>query len=231
MIASTGTEPKTERYLARVRVALRGLPEREIDDILRELRSHVDELAEKEESGVDAALQSLGDPFYLAQKYRSERPDGAGPVQRFAAHHSPRLALCHQGHVGTSHRNCALRARLLRYGDAVGWGAREASRSLSRRALCTSPAISGPSRWSSAVILLRAREQGDRNEPPAKQLTSGFTLNMIDVTLKLQTLMTKGIRSVPVVEVGEHRLVGNSTTEQLASLIALGQAPEFLQAS
>ncbi len=54
---------------------------------------------------------------------------------------------------------------------------------------------------------------------------------MIDVTLKPQTLMTKGIRSVPVVEVGEHRLVGNSTTEQLASLIALGQAPEFLQAS
>ena len=72
MIASTGTEPKTERYLARVRVALRGLPEREIDDILRELRSHVDELAEKEGSGVEAALQSLGDPFYLAQRYRSE---------------------------------------------------------------------------------------------------------------------------------------------------------------
>jgi uncharacterized membrane protein len=41
MIASTGTEPKTESYLAQVRVALRGLPEREIDDILRELRSHL----------------------------------------------------------------------------------------------------------------------------------------------------------------------------------------------
>jgi hypothetical protein len=72
MIASPGTEPKTESYLARVRVALRGLPEREIDDILRELRSHVDELAGKEGSGVEAALQSLGDPLDLAQTYRSE---------------------------------------------------------------------------------------------------------------------------------------------------------------
>ena len=59
----------------------------------------------------------------------------------------------------------------------------------------------------------------------------GFTLTMIDVTLKPQTLMTKGIRSVPVVEVGEHRLVGNSTTDQLAALIALGQAPELFLAS
>jgi hypothetical protein len=57
----------------------------------------------------------------------------------------------------------------------------------------------------------------------------GFTLQLIDVTLKPQTLMTKGIRSVPVVEVGEHRLVGNSTTEQLAALIALGQAPKLFQ--
>lgn len=65
----------------------------------------------------------------------------------------------------------------------------------------------------------------------ALQKQMGFTLNMIDVTLKPQTLMAKGIRSVPVVEVGEHRLVGNSTTEQLASLIALGQAPQLSQAS
>jgi hypothetical protein len=72
MIASTGTEPKIESYLARVRVALRGLPVREIDDILRELRSHVDELAGKEGSGVEAALRSLGDPLDLAQTYRSE---------------------------------------------------------------------------------------------------------------------------------------------------------------
>ncbi len=65
----------------------------------------------------------------------------------------------------------------------------------------------------------------------ALQKQMGFTLKMIDVTLNPQTLVTKGIRSVPVVEVGEHRLVGNSTTEQLAALIARGQAPELFQAS
>ena len=72
MNASADTEPKIESYLARVRVAPRGLPDREIDDILRELRSHVDELVGKEGSGVEAALQSLGDPLDLAQTYRSE---------------------------------------------------------------------------------------------------------------------------------------------------------------
>jgi glutaredoxin len=65
----------------------------------------------------------------------------------------------------------------------------------------------------------------------ALQKQMGFRLQTIDVTLKPQTLMRKGIRSVPVVEVGEHRLVGNSTTEQLAALIVAGQAPRLLQAS
>jgi glutaredoxin len=54
----------------------------------------------------------------------------------------------------------------------------------------------------------------------ALQKQMGFTLKTFDVTLNPQMLMTKGIRSVPVVEVGGHRLVGNSTTEQLAGLIA-----------
>ena len=72
MIASTRREPRIESYLARLRVALRGLPDREIDDIVRELRSHVDDLAGKEGAGVEAALQSLGDPLDLAQTYRSE---------------------------------------------------------------------------------------------------------------------------------------------------------------
>jgi glutaredoxin len=62
----------------------------------------------------------------------------------------------------------------------------------------------------------------------ALQKQMGFTLKTFDVTLKPQTLMSKGIRSVPVVEVGDHRLVGNSTTEQLVGLIELGQAPELL---
>jgi hypothetical protein len=61
------SEPKVETYLARVRTALRGLPEGEIDDILRELRSTADELG-----GGDTALRSLGDPVDLAKTYRAE---------------------------------------------------------------------------------------------------------------------------------------------------------------
>ena len=53
----------------------------------------------------------------------------------------------------------------------------------------------------------------------------GFTLNRIDVTLKPQVLIAKGIRSVPVVEVGENRLVGHATTEQLMELIERSQVP------
>ena len=61
----------------------------------------------------------------------------------------------------------------------------------------------------------------------ALQKQMGFILKTVDVTFNPRTLLTKGIRSVPVVEVGDHRLVGNSTTEQLARLIALGQIPEL----
>jgi hypothetical protein len=72
MTPTTGTDSKIESYLARVRTALRGLPQRELDDILRELRSHIVELSEQEGSGVEAALASLGDPVDLAKTYRAE---------------------------------------------------------------------------------------------------------------------------------------------------------------
>ena len=72
MISPAGSDSRLDSYFARVRVALRGLPEREIDDILRELRSHVDELTGGEQSGVEAALRSLGDPLDLAETYRSQ---------------------------------------------------------------------------------------------------------------------------------------------------------------
>ena len=65
----------------------------------------------------------------------------------------------------------------------------------------------------------------------ALQKPMGFTLKTFDVTLNPRTLLAKGIRSVPVVVVGDHRLVGNSTTEQLAGLIALVQFSELKQAS
>ena len=55
----------------------------------------------------------------------------------------------------------------------------------------------------------------------ALQKEMGFTLAQVDVTRQPQLLMSKGILSVPVVEAGGRRLVGNASTEQLAELIAL----------
>jgi glutaredoxin len=53
-----------------------------------------------------------------------------------------------------------------------------------------------------------------------------FTLTTIDLTLKPRFSASKGIRSVPVVEVGKDRLVGNATSEQLAKLIGHAQSCE-----
>lgn len=57
----------------------------------------------------------------------------------------------------------------------------------------------------------------------ALQKEMGFTLSEIDLTVKPKIATSKGIKSVPVVEVGSNRLVGNATTEQLAQLIADAQ--------
>ncbi len=48
----------------------------------------------------------------------------------------------------------------------------------------------------------------------------GFDLEYVDVTVRPAILASKGIKSVPVVEVGERRIVGNATSEQLARLIS-----------
>ena len=48
----------------------------------------------------------------------------------------------------------------------------------------------------------------------------GFTLEKIDVTTKPVLLMKKKIQAVPVVEIGEHTLVGHATTKQLREMIA-----------
>lgn len=58
----------------------------------------------------------------------------------------------------------------------------------------------------------------------ALQKEMNFGLTKIDLTLKPQLAADKGIQSVPVVEVGKDRLVGNATSEQLAKLIAHSQA-------
>jgi glutaredoxin len=47
-----------------------------------------------------------------------------------------------------------------------------------------------------------------------------ISLREIDVTLKPDLLIAKGIRAVPVVEVGDRRLAGNATSAQLAELIS-----------
>ena len=110
MIASIGTDPRIERYLARVRVALRGLPEREIDEILRELRNHVEELAGGEGPGVQAALRSLGDPLNLAQTYRS-----GNQMVRAECSGSPLVILQGLRHVGTWGRITATALFVLGY--------------------------------------------------------------------------------------------------------------------
>ena len=46
-----------------------------------------------------------------------------------------------------------------------------------------------------------------------------FKIEKIDVTLRPDLLASKGIRAVPVIEVGERRIEGNATSEQLANLI------------
>lgn len=46
-----------------------------------------------------------------------------------------------------------------------------------------------------------------------------FELKKIDVTLRPDLLSSKGIRAVPVIEVGERRLQGNASSEQLSELI------------
>src|SRR5581483_3383145 len=54
----------------------------------------------------------------------------------------------------------------------------------------------------------------------ALQKSMGFPFEKIDVTLRPALLASKGIRSVPVVEIGDTRLTGLMTTEQLAAALS-----------
>jgi predicted DsbA family dithiol-disulfide isomerase len=51
------------------------------------------------------------------------------------------------------------------------------------------------------------------------QLKMGFELKEIDITFKPDLLISKGIRALPVVEVGKVQWIGNATSEQLADFI------------
>jgi glutaredoxin len=57
-----------------------------------------------------------------------------------------------------------------------------------------------------------------------------FTLETVDLTLKPQLVLSKGFRSGPVVEVGNRRLIGNSTSERLAELLSPAQPAKPLAA-
>jgi hypothetical protein len=70
MTKTDSAQSRVESYLDRVRTALRGLPRRQIDDIMRELRAHAVELAEGK--GIEATFASLGDPVDLAKAYLAE---------------------------------------------------------------------------------------------------------------------------------------------------------------
>jgi HAAS domain-containing protein len=104
MRLSAPVDARVDSFMARLRAALRGMPEAEIDDILRELRSHISDLAGPQESEIETAIRSLGDPVDLAKKYRAEnliaraecsgsplailqglRHAGRSPVGRFTA--------------------------------------------------------------------------------------------------------------------------------------------------
>ncbi len=61
------------------------------------------------------------------------------------------------------------------------------------------------------------------------QSTMGFELTEMDVTLKPELLIAKGIRALPVVEVGGVLWVGNGTSQQLAEFI-LSHAGAAVQA-
>jgi glutaredoxin len=49
----------------------------------------------------------------------------------------------------------------------------------------------------------------------------GYELSEMDVTLRPSLLIAKGIYALPVIEIGEAHWIGNATSEQLASFIAV----------
>jgi len=57
------------------------------------------------------------------------------------------------------------------------------------------------------------------------QSRMAFELREVDVTFKPDLLISKGIRALPVVEIGDVRWVGNGTSEQLAQFITEHAVP------
>jgi glutaredoxin len=51
------------------------------------------------------------------------------------------------------------------------------------------------------------------------QRKMGFELKEIDITLRPEVLINKGIRALPMIEVGESQWIGNATSDQLVTFI------------
>lgn len=96
---------------------------------------------------------------------------------------------------------------------------------------------SGPPRTSTVVRLYTAKGCPFcpivRRRLLELQAQMGFKLLTTDVTLRPALLARRGIRSVPVVEVGDDQLVGHVTSQQIAAFVqrtcGSPKAPEALQ--
>jgi glutaredoxin len=83
----------------------------------------------------------------------------------------------------------------------------------------------GPQRTSAAVTVTLYTGLGCPFCPivekrlQALRESMSFKIKKIDVTLRPDILASRGIRAVPVIELGERRIEGNATSEQLTNLI------------
>ncbi len=59
-----------------------------------------------------------------------------------------------------------------------------------------------------------------KNRLQALQAKMGFRLREIDVTFKPGVPLARGIKALPVIEIGDRRRIGNGTSDELAAFIA-----------
>jgi hypothetical protein len=72
MSAVPAAEREIESYLRRLRASLRGLPVEQVEDIVREIRSHLLDSAGSDGEQLTDALARLGDPEVLGGAYRMD---------------------------------------------------------------------------------------------------------------------------------------------------------------
>lgn len=114
---ATTENSKIETYLERVRIAMRELPAGEVEDVLRELRSHIADLSGSDDLKVDTALQSLGDPVELARKYNADHE-----MARAECSGSPLAILLGLRHTNKTHLGQRALTALYAFGYFVAFG-------------------------------------------------------------------------------------------------------------